>query len=93
MPLLSIIVIAVARLVTSKEIATTHSKETNMEARLIEAMDRGENKIPLCPQCKKYEMIKTNYQEYFCTKCGCLSAPHWIDGTVTDIHKLTRPAE
>jgi len=37
-----------------------------------------EKKVPMCPQCKKYQMIKTNYQEYFCTKCGHLGMPEWM---------------
>jgi ribosomal protein L37AE/L43A len=37
-----------------------------------------EKKIPMCPKCKKYQMMKTNYQEYFCSKCGCLAMPEWI---------------
>jgi ribosomal protein L37AE/L43A len=37
-----------------------------------------EKKTPMCPKCKKYQMIKSNCKEYFCTKCGHLGMPEWM---------------
>ena len=36
-----------------------------------------DKKIPMCPQCGKYQMIKTDHKEYFCSKCGYFGSPTW----------------
>lgn len=39
----------------------------------------GMNKHPLCPQCRKYLMIRSNCAEWFCTKCGYIGMPEMVD--------------
>ena len=39
--------------------------------------DLYDKKISICPQCGKYQMVKTDHKEYFCSKCGYFGRPNW----------------
>jgi len=41
---------------------------------------------PFCKKCG-YIMLKTNYQEYFCSKCGNIGIPEY---DVADSHVLNK---